>query len=225
MFIPFSKKSVFKIALLSSLLISSSAQSFSFNMGDDDWNWGSSYRSDPGAYGPWGAPGYGAPPRRLSDYQRFQLRQRRQNQMTGHEDSMELLSEMLFGNKGFQREKAIELARQIQAASGPALTNNFHPGSVVTFGSRAAPSIWQNYDAFKANAAELQKAAGDLALELEKKPSAEQGAVYLKSGSIYQNPKERKVVPVSPTVWEKFNHLSATCYTCHNQYRTRSAWD
>lgn len=165
---------------------------------------------------------YGPP--RLNPSDRFLLKHRRQRQMNDHQDAMEKLSAMLFGSSGFDRDKALELTRDIQAASGAALSGNFHKGSIATYGSRAAPAIWQNEQAFKGNAKALQEAAKALALELDKRPTAEEGAIFLRMGSPYIPPKDRKVEPVSPEVWEKFNDLSGSCYACHNKFRGFT-WD
>lgn len=176
------------------------------------------------SYAPVPMPYHFYRPPRMNPSDRFLLKHRRQRQMNEHQDAMEKLSAMLFGGAGFDRQEALELARDIQAASGAALSGNFHRGSIATYGSRAAPAIWQNEAAFKSNAKALQEAAKALALELEKRPTAEQGAVFLRMGSPYTPPKDRKVEPVSADVWERFNDLSNSCYACHNRFRGFT-WD
>ncbi len=212
------------LIIVTSLLLTSSVQAFSFSMSDHHhprWHgypyWASPYWAGPG-YAPWHMPP------RLSGYDRLRMKHRRQRQMDNHEDAMESLNDMLFGGFGFDREKAIKLARKIQSSSGAALSGNFHRGSIATSGSRAAPSIWGNEESFKANAKVLQETAKALALELGKRPTAEEGAVFLKTGAPYKAPKDRKDEPVSPAVWEKFNDLSDACFACHMRFRGYE-WD
>jgi len=200
------------------------AHGFTFNFGDDDdypyWgypNWGSIYN-----------PGY-APPanyyyRRPSSYDRSNMVRKRQRMMDTHDETMDQLSELLYGRYGFDRAQAIKLTRKIEAASSYALTDNFHPSTVTTSRSRTTPFLWGNEQTFKANAHALQSAARALAKELEKQPTAEEGAIYLpKRSRSFDRLKEPETVPVSAGIWEKFNTVSNVCSSCHRSFR-RSSW-
>lgn len=199
----------FLVFLLSGL---SSVQAFSFNFSDGDYYHPYGWH----IYRPWA---YYYPPQ-LPSYDRSVMVRERQQLMDNHIDAMTRLRDLLYSRYGFDRAEAIQLARKIELTSGTALTRNFHPGAVREHGSRTTPAFWGNEQTFKANAQALQSAASDLASELEKKPTDEEGAVYL--------PKHRmsdgdsgEMVPVSPAVWEKFNTLSTTCESCHRSFRGR----
>lgn len=203
--------------------VMSDAQAFSFDFGDDD-DYYHPYYGRP-AYNPW----YGPPvnyyrPRvfyhpQLNMYDSSTMVRKRQQVMTDHENAMDRLYEMLYGSYGFDRAEAIKLARQIEVTSGSAMMGNFHPGAVADFRSRTAPSYWGNEQTFKANASALQAAANDLALELAKKPTAEEGAILLpRRGGSYESEDTEKV-PVSAAIWEKFNLLSYSCESCHSSFR------
>mgnify|MGYP001814233817 FL=1 len=199
----------------------------SFSFGDDDDWWGpgrgnpypvAPYAApgwgSPAYYGPWGAPPpYYLPPR-LGSFDRSIMRQKRQRQMSNHDDAMEELGDMIYGRYRFEREEAIELARQIEAAAGPALIRNFHPGAIATDGSHTTPAFWGNEAAFKANADALQAAAGALADELEKDLVAQEGA-----GTTEEAPGRRYEKPVSPEVRNRFNQVANACRACHATFR------
>ena len=181
--------------------------------GDPRWNSGGGRGWGPGyapAYGPWGAGPYGMPPR-LGSFDRTKMRLDRQRQMSNHDDAMEELGDMLYGRYRFEREKAIELAREIEAGAGHALVRNFHPGSIATDESHASPAFWGNEATFKANADALKTAAAALAEELARRPTDEEGAVYSDHG--------RGDEPVSPDIWAKFNDVANACRACHATFR------
>jgi cytochrome c556 len=141
------------------------------------------------------------------------MRQKRQRQMSNHGDAMEELGDMIYGRYRFEREEAIELARQIEAAAGPALIRNFHPGAIATDGSHTTPAFWGNEATFKANADGLKAAAGALADELEK------GLVQEGAGTTDGARGWRYEKPVSPEVRNSFNRVANTCRACHATFR------
>ncbi|MGD1990319.1 MAG: cytochrome c [Chromatiales bacterium] len=198
---------------------------FSFGDDDDHWwgppGWGNPYWGAPYAAPGWGSPAYGprgAPPPwylppRLGSYDRSIMRQKRQRQMSNHGDAMEELGDMIYGRYRFEREEAIELARQIEAAAGPALIRNFHPGAIATDGSHTTPAFWGNEATFKANADALKAAAGALADELEK-GLEEEGAGTTDGARGWRYEK-----PVSPEVRNRFKQVANTCRACHATFR------
>jgi len=94
---------------------------------------------------------------------------------------------------------------------------------VVTTGSHTTLALLNNQEAFKANAQALQAAAAALAEELAKRPTAEEGAIYLPKERAYGK-EEPETEAVSPKIWEKFNALSETCVACHSNFRGRGWW-
>ena len=202
---------------------------FSFGDDDDHWwgppGWGNPYWGAPYAAPGWGSPAYGprgAPPPwylppRLGSYDRSIMRQKRQRQMSNHGDAMEELGDMIYGRYRFEREEAIELARQIEAAAGPALIRNFHPGAIATDGSHTTPAFWGNEATFKANADALKAAAGALADELEK-DLEEEGAGTTDEARGYSR-GWRYGKPVSPEIRNSFNRVANTCRACHATFR------
>lgn len=197
----------------------SSALAFSFDFGDDDDDyWRYSYYGNPNQ--PWIAPnGYLFYPR-LPYFERSRMVDNRQSQMGQRYEAMNALGAMLYGRSDFDRAEAIKIARRIEATSGHALNDNFHPGAIATYSSRTTLALWGNQDAFRANAFTLQQAARALALEFEKQPTSEEGAVMLPASTDdqYGEPSAEKVA-VSSGVWEKFNALSNVCYSCHRGFR------
>ncbi|MEJ2321041.1 MAG: cytochrome c [Gammaproteobacteria bacterium] len=109
--------------------------------GDPRWGNGGTGRGWGPGYGPWGPGPYGMPPR-LGSFDRTKMRLDRQRQMSNHDDAMEELGDMLYGRYNFDREKAIELAREIESGAGMALVRNFHPGSIATDESHTTPAFW-----------------------------------------------------------------------------------
>jgi cytochrome c556 len=143
--------------------------------------------------------------------------------MSSHNEAMNDLADMLYGGYRFDREEAIKLAREIEAASGSNLMRYFHPGAIATEGSRTTPAFWGNEATFKVNADALKAAARALAEELEKRPEKEK-AVYPSQGRRYY-PRWRDLEsdPVSPEVWTKFKNVGSTCQSCHRGFR-RPKW-
>jgi len=211
-------KTVLTLAIGLLLIGMSSALAFSFDFGDDDDDWWRySYWGNPNQA--WVTPGgyYYYP--RLPYFQRSDMVDRRQQQMAYRADAINELKAMLYGKLGFDRVEAIKLARGIESTSGAMLTDNFHPGAVATYGSNTTLALWGNQQAFNANALALQQAAKALAVEFEKQPTAEEGAVFLPQRADRFSPPSKQKVAVSPRVWEKFNTLSGTCDSCHRGYR------
>ena len=224
--------------------------SFSFgdswkeDFGKSSWstpNWGTSY-SYPSGFGGrrggwgspmwggrnWGSPGYYRPPTgyyypppRINSYDRTTMRLRRQGLMSKHDDAMDSLADMLYGRYRFDREDAIDYARQIENDSGLNMVRDFHPGSVVTDGSHTAPTLWGNEQTFRANADALRVAAEALRQELEKQPKEGEGAMYPRrdKGFDYRPRYGTDDDPISSDVFDKFNDLAATCIACHSYFR------
>ena len=219
-------KTLLSAAIGATLLGTGAAQAFSFDFGDDDNDLYYPYWGPPAYVVPAPVPGYYPPPR-LPRIDRDRLRMARQHLMDNHKEALNELSAMLYGGKGFDRAEAIQMARRIQSGSGIMLEKNFHPGSIPTSGSRALPSIWSNHQAFKSYAQALGKAADELANALALKPGPDK-AIYLPrrdaAFACDRDDEACKKVPVDPSVWEKFNTLSATCEGCHASFRGFGWW-
>ncbi len=217
--------------------------SFSFgdswgeDFGKSSWstpNWSTSYSYPSWGRRSWGAPAWGGPgyyspppagyyypPPRINAYDRTMMKDRRQSLMNKHDDAMDSLADMLYGRYRFDREDAIDYARQIEMDSGQNMMRDFHPGAVVTSGSHTAPTYWGNEQAFRANADVLKAAAEALRKELEKRPTAEEGVMYPRrdKGFDYRPRFGTDEDPISPAVFEKFNAVANTCITCHSYFR------
>lgn len=185
------------------------ANAFTFDFGDNDYHpyWGNPYLRPVTPY-------YYMP--QLPMYDRSTLVRRRQEQMGNNADAMGEIRELLYGRYGFDRGEAIKLAKKIELTSGQALTRNFHPGAVRDMNSHTTPTYWGNEETFRANAQALQQAARELAQELEKTPTAEEGAVFLNKR---WPAGEEDRAAVSASVWDKYNNLSKTCNSCHHSFR------
>jgi cytochrome c556 len=153
--------------------------------------------------------------------------------MQDHKAAMQSVTRMLSGRRSFDRAEAIGLAREIEAGAGENLARLFKPGDW-----RRSPlsraRIRDDMDTFTANAEALKKAAGELADELEKLPSAEdiragrawspdwrrsrhgwgRGGPY--SYARWRNESEA----VTKGVFDAFTKLQATCYGCHVNFRS-----
>ena len=225
-------RKILSTALLGLALGTAGAVQAGFSFGDDDdwwgppgWGnpyWGAPYAA-PGwggypAYGPWGTPRpYYLPPR-LDSYDRSMMRLNRQRMMDHHSDAMDELGDMIYGRYRFEREQALELARQIEAGSGSALMRNFHPGAIATDGSHTTPAFWGNEATFKTNEDALQAAAKALADELEKGLVAEEG-VDASAEADRDYRRWRGDEPVPAEVRKKFNQVANACRACHATFR------
>jgi cytochrome c556 len=216
------KSTLIFLVLVVAMLTSGGSLAFSFDFGDDDDKWRYyAYQGHPNQ--PWIAPNgmYFYP--RLPYFQRQRMIDQRQDEMASRANSLQQLGAMLYGNEGFDRARAIKMARSIEATSGEVLADKFHPGSVVSYDSNTTLTLWGSPDAFRARALQMQISARALAEELEKQPTAEEGAVFVaKSRGYYGQPADK--VAVSPGIWEKFNTLSAECAACHREYRGYGRW-
>jgi cytochrome c556 len=238
------------LSVISSGPILAWGDSFSFgdswneDFGKSSWStpdWGTSYTygkrrwARPYYGGPttWGRPTWGGPtyysrpggsfypPPRINSYDRTIMKNNRQSMMSEHDSAMDHLADMLYGRYRFDREDAIDYAREIENDSGLNLVRNFHPGSVATDGSHTAPTLWGNEQSFRAYAEALRTAAKALREELEKRPAEGENAMYPRrdKGFDYRPRFGTEDDPISPDVMDKFNDLAATCITCHSYFR------
>jgi len=192
-------------------LSSSMVKGFSFDFDDDDGppSWVESYWQP--------APRYYYYPQ-MNSFDRSRVVEGRQRHMQRRASTMSQLSNLLSGRYGFDRAEAVRLARNIEKSAGWALTRNFHPGTVIDSDSRTTRSLWGNEEMFRANAETLQSAARALAEELEKTPTEEEGAVYLRTRS---KPGDGvTTAAVSSQVWQKYSDVSNTCHVCHRNFRS-----
>ena len=86
--------------------------------------------------------------------------------------------------------------------------------------SRTTRSLWGNEEMFKASAVKMQQAAKALAAELAKKPSKEEGAVYLRAERQGLD-DSTATAAVSPQLKNTFDALSNTCNECHRNFRSQ----
>lgn len=210
------------ISLIAATLLTAAGSAQAFSFGDSSFSFGDDYYRGP--YGsPYAGPGYGGNPYwippQMSTYDRSVMRMNRQKLMRDHAEALDDLGEMLNGRFGqsFDRDKAIQLAHRIESASGPALTQYFHPGAVAASGSHLSPAYWGNEKAFSANADTLQATATALATALAKVPDKDEKAVYLSKGRFGED--ANKKVAVSPDVWQRFQETSNACRGCHASFR------
>lgn len=211
-------KKLSMISLTTLLLVgTSSVSGFSFNFDDDDdasqyYNW---YGTNRPLIAPNGTYFYPS----LPYFERTKLVDRRQQRMEYKGSAVNKLSEMLYGSSDFDRATAIKLARGIESIAGPALVDFFHPGAVVDRRSRTTFSLWGNQEGFKAYAAALQNTAKELAEELQKQPTKEEGGIFLPKPVEPYEPPSEETIPVSAEIWPKFNAMMQVCYACHRGFR------
>ena len=187
--------------------------------------WGGPWAGPWGGPGPWHGPGY---LHRGHDVARERTHER-QSEMHDHKAAMHAVGRMLSGKSTFNRAEAVYLVRQIEASAGENLTQLFKPGD-----SRRSPlsrARVDDIDNFKANAEALKAAAGELANELEKEPSAED----IRTGQAMSpgwNRSMRRGIggpsgrgrseggAVTMEVYGAFTKLLGTCNGCHENFRT-----
>ncbi len=216
------KTSIRSLLVLPLLLVGiNNALSFSFDFGDDDDDWWYySYYGNQPMVSPYGTYFYP----RLPYWQRNEMVDRRKAQMERKRSGMHELGDMLYTQEGFDRTRAIQIARAIEAGAGQTMSQDFHPGAVATYRSRTTLALWGNRQAFEGNSLALQAAAKALADELVKQPTVEQGAVMLRQRSDPYAEPSNKQVAVSPDVWQRYNEVSAICDHCHSSYRGPTRW-
>lgn len=184
------------------------------------------YWGDPSG-GPWSEPGYP-----YSGYgPGLDRTHGRQSEMHDHKAAMQSVARMLSGRRTFDRAEAIGLAREIEASAGENLVQLFKPGDW-----RKSPlsraRIGDDMETFKAYAEALKEAAGELADELEKQPSAEDiraGRAWSQDwrrsrrGGGMGDPYSRwrnEGGAVTKEVFDAYTNLSATCRGCHANFRS-----
>lgn len=184
------------------------------------------YWGDPSG-GPWSEPGYP-----YSGYgPGLDRTHERQSEMHDHKAAMQSVARMLSGRRTFDRAEAIGLAREIEASAGENLVQLFKPGDW-----RKSPlsraRIGDDMETFKAYAEALKEAAGELADELEKQPSAEDiraGRAWSQDwrrsrrGGGMGDPYSRwrnEGGAVTKEVFDAYTNLSATCRGCHANFRS-----
>jgi cytochrome c556 len=149
--------------------------------------------------------------------------------MHDHKAAMQSVARMLSGRRTFDRAEAVDLVREIEASAGENLTQLFKPGD-----SRRSPlsrAKIDDMDTFKANAEALKEAAGELADELEKEPSAEDirtgkamspgwGRSMRRGIGDHYSRGRSEGGAVTTEVFGAYTKLLGTCNGCHENSRT-----
>lgn len=188
----------------------------------------SAYWGGPWGVGPWG----GTPYSPYGAYGGRDLTHERQADMRDHQSAMRDVGRMLSGRRPFDRAEATRLAREIEASAGENLWRLFRPGDWRE-GSRSTSIIWGNMDTFKSHAEALKAAAGNLADELEKRPSSED---YAEGGAVVPDWRGRygatpweggphgrwgnRGGAVTRDVYDAYLKLQDTCDGCHRNFRS-----
>lgn len=155
-------------------------------------------------------------------YQRYGSGQdtyERQNLMRDHGWSMQDLAAMFEGRRGFKRDQAVQLARELEAGLGESMLQDFSPGTRV---ARHA-WVWRDFGAFRGYAIGAEKAAGRLADALAEPPDASemrQQGVWMTS----RRPRFGRFASVSDDqvsmdAIRAYDQLNATCQSCHMRFR------
>ena len=185
------------------------------------------YWGDPRG-GPWSEPGY---PYSSGYGPGLDRTHERQSEMHDHKAAMQSVARMLSGRRTFDRAEAIGLAREIEASAGENLVPLFKASD-----RRRSPlsraRIGDDMETFKAHAEALKEAAGELADELEKQPSAEDisaGRAWSQDwrrsrrGGGMGDPYSRwrnEGGAVTKEVFDAYTKLRATCHGCHANFRS-----
>ena len=146
----------------------------------------------------------------------------RQNLMREHGWSMQDLASMFEGRRAFNRDEAVRLARELEAALGDDMLKNFAPGTRVA-GSRVTPWVWRDFGAFRGYAHGAQQAAADLAAALEKVPTSDevqqQGAWMTSRRPGLGRWSHLSDDSVSMSAIQAYSRLNANCHSCHVMFR------
>ena len=187
--------------------------------------------------GPWSEPDWGGSPWSEPGYPyggygpSLDRTHERQSEMHDHKAAMQSVARMLSGRRTFDRAEAIGLAREIEASAGENLVRLFKPGDW-----RRSPlsraRIRDDMETFKVYAEALKEAAGELADELEKQPSAEDiraGRAWSPDwrgsrrgwsmGDRYSRWRNEGGA-VTKGVFDAYTKLRATCQGCHANFRS-----
>ena len=154
------------------------------------------------------------------------MKQDRQQLMRDHGWAMRKLAAIIEGRKAFNRREATMLAHEVEAGAGENLWRLYSPSSVTAPGSRAEPSVWTNFETFKANAYNMKESAGRLADLLAKRPTEEDrksGIWYPESSSSWGNRWGERDGGIVKEAIVEYMRLNSICNACHKGYRG-STW-
>ena len=150
------------------------------------------------------------------------MRQDRQELMHDHGWAMHKLRTIFEGRRPFNRREATELALAIEAGAGENLWRLYSPRSVTAPGSRTAPSVWGDFESFKANAQAMKESADRLADALAKRPEGadyRQGVWTPRYSAPWGNRWGEKGGGITREAIDEFRTLGALCQACHRGYR------
>jgi cytochrome c556 len=145
--------------------------------------------------------------------------------MRDHSTDMRSLARMLSGRRHFNRAEAIGLARQIEASAGENLTQMFKPGGDWRSDRFSRARVGNELEVFKHHATAMKWAAGELADQLEKQPSAEDIRAGLAwspdwgRGDPYRSRGRDQRGALTREVFTAYSNLKATCSNCHANFR------
>ena len=145
----------------------------------------------------------------------------RQTDMRHHGLDMRDLSSMFNGERSFDREEAVRLARDLERGFGDEMIGNFAPGAVVA-GSSVAPWTWRNFGAFRGYNRAAQQAAASLAGALEAEPTAQdvrQTGVWIPGRRMNYGRFGHLDGLISMDAIRDYSRLNATCHSCHTLFR------
>lgn len=188
--------------------------------------WGDPW-SGPGPEQGWGGRSLSGPDFPNSGYGRSLDRtHERQSQMRDHRAAMQSLGRMLSGQRNFNRAEAIGLARAIEASAGENLTRLFKPAGDWRSNPLSRARVGDDLDTFKSHAIALQVAAGELADQLEKRPSAEDirsGRAWSpdwRKGGSYRSRWRNDDPMLTRESFNAYSNLRTICSGCHTNFRT-----
>lgn len=180
-----------------------------------------------GASAQWGGPWGGGPGFQNPMSQSGPQTQGRRTMMTGHGHNMDGLDKMFDGRLNFNRDRALRIAREIEASAGESLWKQFEVDTHAP-SSRVTPRILSDFDTFQAYAETLKYNAGVLIEALERNPAPPEvygGRAYVPRGS-YGTPYRGGRHPQAPDfgavdikALQAYAGMVATCNICHTVYR------